>query len=290
MDTTKKREYETRTGVHVSIAGGVSRAIEQAVSLGCTTLQMFSHSPRQWQCSPIMPEEVARFKNLREKYKLSPVFIHASYLINLASKTAEGLEKSIKLLAFELQNASLLGVDYVIVHTGSASAEDPVAARKRAVSSLNEAVRSAGSARILLENTAGRRGDIASSVKDLAEILNACESSAVSGICLDTCHAFAAGYDFRLRDEVDRMFNEMEKYIGMDKLKLIHCNDSKLAAGTGIDRHEHLGKGHIGLEGLQNFFADQRIAGIPLILETPKETAEDDLANLKTLRQLISPA
>lgn len=275
---------DLRVGVHTSIAGGISKALDRAASLNCRTLQIFSHNPRQWRKSSISPEEVNRFRLLRKKFDISPVFVHVSYLINLASLSSEILKKSIDLLAYELDNADAVDAEYIVLHTGSAGGQDEHKARIGAADALLKAIGTREHrASVLLENTAGERGDITSSIKALAEIIDACKSDRVSGICIDTCHAFSSGYDLRSPEGVDKLFSEVSKYIGLDKLKLIHLNDSKKALGSGVDRHEHIGKGFIGIKGFNTLLSDKRISNIPIILETPKKNEDDDRRNLQTV-------
>jgi deoxyribonuclease-4 len=284
-----KKALNFRIGVHTSITGGISKSIERAVSLGCGTMQIFSHNPRQWHKSQIPKHEIELFKTLRKKHDISPVFIHASYLINLASLSKEILDKSIELLSYEMMNADILGAEYVILHTGSASGQNEDKARKRAVRALVKAVgKDRYRSRLLLENTAGQRGDITSSVGTLAHIIDMGGCDSIGGICIDTCHAFSSGYDFSTKEAVEQFIAEVRKYTGINMLKLIHVNDSKKPLGSGIDRHEHIGKGYIGMKGFRNLFSDKRIAKVPMVLETPKESEDDDKRNLQKIRNILS--
>ena len=278
-----------RVGVHTSIAGGVSKSVERAVALNCTTMQIFTHNPRRWQESRIPDEEVERFAYLRRKHDIDPVFSHCSYLINLASQSDQVLKRSVKLLSHELMNAERLGIEYVVLHTGSAGNDDETMARARAVRSLLEAL-DAGQFRssLILENTAGERGDITSSISTLAEIMDKCGGENIAGICLDTCHAFSSGYDLRTSDGVEKLIYEINKYAGLDKLKLIHLNDSKKPLGSGVDRHENIGEGHIGIKGFENLLSAPGIAKVPLVLETPKKSDDDDRKNLERVFKIIS--
>jgi len=277
-----------RVGVHTSIAGGISKSIERAVLLDCNTVQIFSHSPRQWKKTVISSNEADRFTDLRKENDINPVFVHASYLINLASLSPDVVTKSIDLLAYEMDNADQIGAEYVVLHTGSASGEDEISSRKRASKALMKSLeKKHGKSSIILENTAGQRGDITSSIHALADIMNLCNSDRVSGICIDTCHAFASGYDIKSREGLQNLINEIEKYIGLDKLKLIHLNDSKKPLGAGVDRHEHIGRGSIGIDGFRNILSDSRITKVPIILETPKENEDDDERNLKKVFSLL---
>lgn len=263
-------------------------SLERAYKLGCNTVQIFSHNPRGWQVKEISKSEALMFQSLRLSYDISPVFIHTSYLINLASSQDELRRKSVKLLIMEMDIADMLGAEYVILHTGSASADKAERARKRAIDSLKMlATEGSWNSRLLIENTAGEKGDISSTIPDIAEILNGISPALTAGVCIDTCHAFASGYDLRYMNDVRQMFNEIKEYIGMDKIKLIHLNDSKGDLGSRIDRHEHIGKGKIGLKGLEICLNFPFLKRIPIILETPKKTEYDDPANLSIVKKIM---
>ena len=241
-----------------------------------------------WKKYEIDIDEVERFKLFRKRYDINPVFIHASYLINMAARSSTVLNKSIDLLSYEMEMAETLGVEYVLLHTGSASGDKDERARRRAAKSIIKAMgKNRFSSLLVLENTSGERGDIASSVKALAEIIDNCNCENIAGICIDTCHAFTAGYDLTAKRGVDQLILEIEKYAGLDKLKLLHLNDSKKPLGSGIDRHEHIGKGFIGLKGFRTLLADIRLKDIPLILETPKKADNDDKINLRKIRTIL---
>jgi deoxyribonuclease-4 len=277
-----------RTGVHTSITGGIEKSLERAAQLGCDTLQIFSHSPRGWRMKERNKEEAAAFRRLRQHSGIGPVFIHCSYLINLASRDRFLREKSVAMVTEEMNIADLIGADYLVLHTGSAAGEDPREARNRAASALAEVSKNgAWRAGILLENTAGERGDITSRIADLGAIMERVEGTLIAGACIDTCHAYAAGYDIPSVEGLAAFSEELEKYIGCRLVKLIHLNDSKGKLGSGIDRHEHIGKGRIGMNGFNNFLKHPCFADIPLILETPKKTEADDPDNLKTVRSMI---
>jgi deoxyribonuclease-4 len=252
-------------------------------------VQIFSHSPRQWKKTLIAGDEAERFINLRRQYDIKPVFIHASYLINLASGSKELREKSTDLLAFELDTANLLGAEYVVLHPGSASGQRPADAVRRVGRALKKAVSGyTEGALILIENTAGQRGDISSSVRALRDIFDACHGEGIGGICIDTCHAFACGYDITAGDGTQRLLDEIEDYFGIDMLRLIHLNDSKKPCGSRVDRHEHIGTGFIGTSGFREFLSAPRLSGVPLILETPKNSEDDDRRNLGMVRKILN--
>ena len=278
-----------RLGVHTSIAGGLHLSLERANALGCGTLQIFSHNPRGWAVKTVSEEDVSIFKSLRIKFDISPVYIHTSYLINMASGDRTLRKKSIALLVAEMDRADTTGADYVILHTGSASGDDENISRKRAIWALNEIARMGKwNAGLLIENTAGKRGDISSTIIDLSEIMTGVKWSLISGVCIDTCHAFAAGYNIRYNTGIQKISGEIGRYIGFDKLKLIHLNDSKGDVGSGIDRHEHIGLGKIGTKGLKQFINCQPFKDVPLILETPKKKESDDPGNLKKVRRMLN--
>src|SRR4030042_1073396 len=276
-----------RFGVHTSIGGGVHLSRERAKALGCNTVHIFSHNPRGWAVKGISEGEASAFKSLRLSLDISPVVIHTSYLINMASNDALLRRKSISLLIMEMDRADFFGADYVVLHTGTASGEEEAAARQKAIDALNQ-VSAAGrwKAGLLLENTAGERGDISSRVETLAEIVNGVKGKLVSGICLDTCHAYAAGYNIREETGMRTLSREVEKHIGVDSIRLIHLNDSKGDMGSHVDRHEHIGLGRIGMHGLCRFINYGPFRNIPLILETPKKQEADDPMNLTKLRKL----
>jgi deoxyribonuclease-4 len=277
-----------RLGVHTSIAGGLHLSLERAKALGCNTVQIFSHNPRGWAVKPISEEDTSRFKSLRVHLSISPVYIHNSYLINMASRDKRLRRKSIEMLVIEMDRADTIGADYVILHAGSAAGNEKNISIKRAIDALNEvAQEKQWEAGLLIENTAGERGDISSTIIDLSEIMTGIKDSLLSGLCIDTCHAFAAGYDLCCYKGIQRIFDEIKRYIGLDKVKLIHLNDSKGDIGSGIDRHEHIGIGKIGSAGLRQFINFPPLKGIPLILETPKKSEYDDHRNLRTVRRML---
>ncbi len=279
---------QRRIGVHVSIAGGIDKGLERAKELGCTTVQIFSHNPRGWGLGNRQEEEIVRFMALKKSYDIAPVFIHTSYLINLATSRQELLRKSIAMVIEELNIADQIDAEFVVLHTGSAAGDDPGTARGRAIEALKQ-IAAAGTwkARLLLENTAGERGDVTSRIHDLAGILQQVPRGLIAGICLDTCHAFSAGYDICTAKGLDVLAREISAHCGRDALRLIHLNDAKKPLGSGVDRHEHIGEGMIGKKSFSRFVNHPFFSRIPLILETPKMTADDDLRNLGTVRALI---
>jgi len=277
-----------RIGVHTSIAGGIHKSIERAKRLGCNTLQIFSHNPRGWAVRDIPRDQIRTFVALKKTYDMSPVFIHTSYLINLASSQKTLRNKSMKMLRYEMGIADRIGADYVVLHTGSASGDDPKTARKRVIESLTEVSQmEKRKSSLLLENTAGQRGDITLKIHEIAEIVQGVPAGLISGICLDTCHAFTAGYNLRQEKGIRVLSDEIEKNFDNDMVKLLHLNDSKGALGSGLDRHAHIGKGEIGTRGIKKFLLYPQFSQIPVILETPKKSEADDIENLKKVKKLL---
>jgi deoxyribonuclease IV len=282
------RSGTRRIGIHTSIAGGIHKSLERARRLRCNTLQIFSHNPRGWAARHISNAELSAFVELKTKYGMSPVVIHTSYLINLASKKRILRKKSVKMLEYELDVADKIGAAYVVLHTGSASGEDPKTARKRVVESLMEiSNRGKRMSRLLLENTAGQRGDMTSKIHEIAEIIEKVPAGLISGMCLDTCHAFSAGYDIRNEKGINALSDEINDFFDRDMVRLLHLNDSKGPLGAGLDRHAHIGKGEIGAKGIKRFLLHPRFNEIPIILETPKKSEEDDIVNLSRVRKLL---
>jgi len=286
-----RSEVKRRLGVHTSIAGGVHLSMERAKELGCNTAQIFSHNPRIWSVGSIPQGSVSLFRELRRVYDINPVFIHTSYLINLAASNSDTLERSVTLLMKEMDLADLLGAEYVVLHTGSASGDAEETARKRAIESLKRISREKSwEARLLLENTAGERGDISSRIRDLAEIIDGTDSPLIGGVTLDTCHAFQAGYELTSEKGLAMMMAEAEKALGLESIRLIHLNDSKRSFHSGVDRHEHIGAGTIGKRWIERFINHPALMEVPLVLETPKKSEDDDRRNMAIVRRFLKPA
>ena len=287
--------------MHTSIAGGLAKSPERAAALGCTTLQIFSHNPRSWILSDIPEDEARLFRAAREKLGLDPVFIHACYLINLTSANDAVRERSLWMLGEELRRADRIGADYVLVHTGRPEPLPPGRAHSGEGPGYEILVKSLISvlgrgkkkfrAGLLLENTAcraqtlkplhGAGGALPASIKALSL---AAAGSGAAGLCLDTCHAFASGYDIRTPEGI----REAARQTADVKIRLIHLNDSKGESGSGLDRHEHIGKGKIGLEGFRGFLGFKAFRDQPLVLETPKKQESDDPMNIETARTLLA--
>ncbi len=278
-----------RLGVHTSIAGGLHLSLKRAEGLGCNTVQIFSHNPRGWDRRPLKEDEVRRFRELAAALDIRPVFIHSSYLVNLASPDRGVRRRSIELLTHELRTAGLLGADYLVLHPGRAVGQDIGTAIRKASEALTVSYDKAGGGTgLLLENTAGQRGDISSTIPLIAEIIAGTPPGCIRGVCLDTCHAYAAGYDIGDIKVLEGLEREIKEYLNPLRVELIHLNDSRRPLASGVDRHEHIGEGGIGLAGFRRFLSFPLFRETPLILETPKESDRDDIRNLDRVRKILA--
>jgi deoxyribonuclease-4 len=278
-----------RVGAHTSIAGGLTEALELARRLRCTTLQIFSASPRMWTDGrrKIDPAKAAEFRERRSVLGLDPVVIHANYLINLAAPDSRLRALSIRGFRGELERAIALSADFLVVHPGSRRDGPIDAAIERIADSLRQAADGLelGSLRILPEITAGQGSVVGSRLEELRAILDACPEFDL-GVCLDTAHLLAAGYEIRTAAGLDETLGAIDHAIGLDRVRVVHVNDSKAPFGSHVDRHEHLGRGHIGLEALGRIVNDPRLAGRAFILETPIDRPGDDWRNVRALWRL----
>jgi deoxyribonuclease IV len=283
------REECRRIGIHTSIAGGVTEALELARSLRCTTLQIFSASPRMWVDGEqrIGPERARAFCRTRHALGLDPVVIHANYLINLAGPDRRLRSRSIRAFAGELARAAELGADYLVVHPGSRRGGSIEKAVERVADSIVRASRGLdlGGVRILIENTAGQGTVVGSKLEELKAILDARPGLGL-GVCLDTAHLLAAGYDVVTAAGLESTIDQIDRILGMDCVRVIHVNDSKVPLGARVDRHEHIGRGHIGLEAFARIVNHPRLAGRAFILETPIDRPGDDWRNVRALWNL----
>lgn len=275
-------------GCHVSISGKIFRSIDRAKALGCTAMQIFSHNPRGWKVSPLLDDDVRIFRVRLKESGLYPLVVHTSYLINLASPDDDLFEKSIDSFQVDLERARRLGADFMVTHLGSHKGRGAEYGIKRVTGALNLIFSRTGAAnvRILLENTAGSGSMIGSDLCQIEEIINGVKENSTLGLCFDTCHSFASGYDFRDVDSLDSLVLKIDRLLGLDRLFLLHLNDSKGDLGSRIDRHEHIGKGKIGIEGFRILVNHDSLKHIPMILETPKESDEDDIKNISVVRSL----
>lgn len=274
-------------GAHMSIAGGLDRAFERGEEAGCTAMQIFTANASRWQGKPVTQEAAAAFRERWQTSPIGPVFAHDSYLINLASQDTKLREKSIQAFLEELQRCDMLGLAGVVMHPGAhlGAGEDTGLKRVRSAFDKILALTSTG-VMILLENTAGQGSYLGGSFKHIARLLEDFPRERF-GVCFDTCHACAAGYELTTESGYQVTMDEFERLIGFDRLQLFHVNDSLKPCGSRVDRHAHIGEGAIGQIGFRNLMQDARLAHIPKILETPKgDDGAMDRKNLELLRGL----
>jgi deoxyribonuclease-4 len=275
-----------RIGVHVSIYGSIDRAVDRAFKLGCNTFQLFTRSPRQWKSTKLTSETRKAFSDKVKNYDMKPVFAHMPYLPNLASPRDKVYEKSVKTLTSELERCKQLEIPYLVTHLGSHLGEGMQTGFTRLINGFNQAFKvTGGDVTLLLENTAGTRNSMGSTLEDIQYIIERLTHPENVGICFDTCHAFAAGYDLRTWDSVEGTVRKIDEVIGFERLKLVHLNDSKGDFNSRIDRHEHIGMGKIGEEGFRNILRS-RLGELPLIMETPKDSRRSDAGNLRKVKEL----
>jgi deoxyribonuclease-4 len=286
--TQKPTTQKPKIGLHLPIAGGLHNALLKARELGCDTTQIFSRNPRGWMARPLSAEEVERFRATRATTQISPVAIHANYLINLAAADETIREKSRASFREEVERGLLLGADYLVVHPGSAKGACEADALRVCAESLQVACAGLelGAFRILLENTAGQGECIGHRFEHLRELINACPNLN-PGVCFDTAHAFTAGYDLRDADGLAATFESLQRNVGLDNVRAVHFNDSKAAYNSRVDRHWHIGLGHIGAEALARVAQHPKLAHAAFILETPQDETGDDSRNLEALRGFI---
>jgi deoxyribonuclease IV len=278
-------------GSHMSISGGVHKAIERGASLNLDCLQIFTKSSNQWKAKPYSKEEISMFSQLLTKSRINPVVAHASYLINLASPEDALWEKSRDSFIEELLRCDQLNIPYIVIHPGSHKGSGEKEGILRIARALNQLYsgENAPRARVLLETTSGQGSNLGYNFEQLAAMIEKSGYPDKVGICLDTCHIFSAGYDIRTSRAYAETFKQFDSIIGLEKLKAIHLNDSKKELSSRIDRHEHIGKGFIGLSGFRNLVNDDRLDKTPMILETPKdEEMKLDRMNLEIINSLIN--
>ncbi|RUM34912.1 MAG: deoxyribonuclease IV [Desulfobulbus sp.] len=278
-------------GAHESVAGGLEKSFARILQVGGESLQIFTRNQRQWKAAPIREEEAAAFEQAWQDAGNMPIASHASYLINLASGKAEQAAKSVTAFADELQRCGRLGITYAVFHPGSHGGDGVETGLANVTRNLDQVIEQAGDAggkvTVLLETTAGQGTALGYRFEELATVLENSQYSDRLGVCVDTCHIFAAGYDIRTRETYARTFAEFDRLIGVERICFFHLNDSKKELGSRVDRHEHIGKGHIGLEGFRQLVTDPRFFNHPMTLETPKgKELLEDRENLEILRAL----
>lgn len=277
----------------MSVAGGLENAFHAGAAAGCDCLQIFVKNQRQWQAPPLAEDQIVRYRQAQRETGLAPVVAHASYLLNLASPDRSIRQRSMTAMIDELRRCDALGVAALIFHPGAHMHDTLEAGIERIARSLKEVHRRTPTCRTttLLETTAGQGTAIGYRFEHLAGVMDRVAQPQRLAVCLDTCHLFAAGYDFRTPEGYGTMIDELDAFVGLPSVRCIHVNDSKRELASRVDRHEHIGKGKIGKRGFAHFVNDKRFARVPMILETPKGTdgrgSNLDRVNLKRLRSLV---
>ncbi|MBU1125635.1 MAG: deoxyribonuclease IV [Candidatus Omnitrophica bacterium] len=276
-------------GVHISGAGKASLALVAAHDLGCNTMQIFSRNPRQWRRDkPLAPEEIHAFRANKQKFKISPVFVHIPYLINLASPEPRLYHASIEAYIEDIQDAQELGVDFIVTHMGSHKETSEEEGLKRLVDALNTIIEKTAKCRvgILLENTAGAGSWLGYTFAHQRKVFQGVKRKERLGLCFDTAHAYVAGNNIATKEGFEKVIAEIDTQVGLEHLHLIHLNDALGKLGSHHDRHENIGKGAIGMEGMRRIINHPAFADKAFVLETPTRKDGDDLKNLKTVRNL----
>jgi deoxyribonuclease-4 len=281
-----------RIGIHTSSAGGVENAAERAYRLGCNAFQIFSSSPRQWAAYELGRPQCEQMKRLRDKYDLKPLVIHTNYLINLASTTPAFLKKSIEAFRGEIERALALCAEYLVLHPGSfrgADREQGLLQTAAAIAAASNGLDlTTGGLTILIENTAGAELSLGGSFEQVAEVIDRLRHHVPIGACIDTCHTHVAGYDIVSERGLAATLEKLDETVGLSSVPVWHCNDAKAARGSKLDRHQHVGKGTIGLDPFRRLLNDHRLKHAAFIAETPIDEPGDDRRNVDALKKLVS--
>jgi deoxyribonuclease-4 len=283
---------KVRVGFHVSIGGGISNSVHNAKKLGCSAFQIFSRNPRGWTAKPLPTDEVRSFKNrlCASGIEKKSVIVHMPYLPNLSGPPGELYERSVKILTEELERCKLLGICYLVIHLGSHMGRGSTSGINQLVNALRTAIVCSKSEKevvVLLENNVGQKNSIGGTLEELRLILDRLDSPKQFGVCIDTCHLFASGYDLRTKQDVNIIVEKIKAIVGLNELRIIHLNDSKGGLGSNLDRHEHIGLGSIGVEGITAFLNHQAIQALPIIMETPIDATRGDEQNLQVVLDMI---
>ena len=277
-----------KVGFHVSIFDSIDTAVDRAEELGINTFQMFTRNPRGWSYAPLDPAEISLFKMKLANVSIDPVFVHMPYLPNLSSSRREVYDRSCQSLTGELQRCNELGVPFLVTHLGSHLGSGKAMGFQRIIDAINSAYLEARvKTMLLLENTAGTTNSMGSSFEDIQTIIDHVTFNEQIGLCLDTCHAFVAGYDLRGKAPVENVLKILDSVIGLERLKLIHLNDSLGGFRSHLDRHEHIGLGKIGKEGFRAIL-NSKFGEYPLILETPIDERRNNFENLLKVSELAN--
>lgn len=287
----KKTTDELLLGTHVSSGGGFCKALDRAESINCTAMQVFVKGNTRWAWPPLKPDDVKEYRERIKKSPVKAVTAHTIYLVNLCSNNPEFVRKSVEDMIDEITRCEALGIPGLVMHPGAHCGAGTECGIEQVAAALDLVFANTADAkcRVLLETTAGQGSTVGGKFEHVAEIMKRIKNKKRVGVCLDTCHVFVAGYDIRDKTTYDAMWAEFDKQIGLEHLRAIHLNDSKKGLGSKADRHEHIGKGEIGIETFRLLMNDMRFRGIPLILETEKDPdMKHDVENLAVLRGLLA--
>jgi len=277
-----------RFGFHISIAGGFSRVVERAEVRGCETIQFFSRNPRGWKYSQLDDPEVDAFRSSLRSSDLSPIFLHLPYLPNIASRGSKFYSRSVDSIAIDLERAEQLEAKYLIIHIGHGLGSSEEEAMEAVSQGINQAFnRVKNRIVLLLENTAGQGTEVGYSFDQIRRIIDEVEDKERMGVVLDTAHTFEAGYDLSKKEGIESTLELFDKTIGLERLHLLHLNDSKTPLGSRKDRHWHIGEGYIGSEGFRCLVNHPLLRHLPGIMETPRKDTIEDLKNMKAIRSLV---
>lgn len=278
-----------RIGIHLGTGGGVSSAVERAQEIGANTFQIFSSSPRMWRAPKIPAEQIERMRSLRAKYDVGPLVIHASYLINLCSKTESVRKNSTAAFRGEVERALALGAEFLVLHPGSwngLTRDEGLALAAQSITTAVDGLKMAG-LQILIENTAGAQFSLGGSFEQVAELVERLKPVAPVAVCLDTCHTHVAGYDLVTEAGYEETVAQIDATVGLGAVRVWHCNDAKAERGSKLDRHENIGQGTMGLEPFRRLLNDARFAHCAFVAETPVDEPGDDERNVRVLKSLV---
>jgi len=283
-----------RIGVHLGTAGGASNAVERAREIGANTFQIFSSSPRMWKAPKVDPAQAARMRELRAKHDVGPLVIHTSYLVNVCSQTEDVRKKSVDAFRGEIERALAWGAEYLVLHPGSWKGLTRDEGLRLAAESIAQAIDGLAwqgtGFQILIENTAGAEFSLGGSLEQVAELVELLKKCAPVGVCLDTCHTHVSGYDLVTAEGYEETVKLAAATVGLDAVKVWHCNDAKAERGSKLDRHEHIGQGTMGVEAFRRLLNDERWGHCAFLAETPVDEPGDEERNVRVLRSLVGTA
>ncbi len=274
-----------KIGFHASAAGGVDKSVERVKKLSADTFQVFLNSPRVWAYPKLSDKQINEFRSKINQYNYSDITVHLAYLPNLATYEQEKKEKSFQVIKEAIKRCDILGISNLVIHIGSHRDKGVDAGIENVIKILDQSIELEPNVKLLLETSSGSPKLVGNKFEELEMIINGVSDESKIGVCFDTCHVFAAGYD--LAKNTSEVMDEFENILGLNKIRVMHCNDSKGELGSRRDRHEHIGLGHIGLEAFSYLLNHKKMKRVPFIIETPNNEIRDDIANMNVLRGLI---